>query len=95
MPVLTVPIGAEWIGILNDLFSARSNIAGPREMSNFFCWMKNLLLLFFDAKITDTRGTGSNGIHPLTEDVHLRLEAFSLTVPAGSFTGRQPKFSEQ
>jgi hypothetical protein len=49
----------------------------------------------FDLRATVTQGQGSNGISPLTEDVGLRFGAFSIVIPAGSFTGKQPRFKGQ
>ena len=42
----------------------------------------------FEVKATFTLGAGSNGIAPLTEDVHLQVGTFSTTIPAGSFEFR-------
>ena len=49
----------------------------------------------FDLTATVTQGQGSDGINPLTEPVGLRLGAFSIVIPAGSFTGKQPRFRGQ
>jgi hypothetical protein len=49
----------------------------------------------FDLRATITQGQGNNGINPLTEPVGLRLGAFSIVIPAGSFTGKQPRFKGQ
>jgi Concanavalin A-like lectin/glucanases superfamily len=49
----------------------------------------------FDLRATITQGQGSDGINPLTEAVGLRLGAFSIIIPAGSFTGKQPRFKGQ
>jgi hypothetical protein len=49
----------------------------------------------FDLRATITQGQGSDGINPLTEPVGLRLGAFSIVIPAGSFTGKQPRFKGQ
>jgi len=39
----------------------------------------------FEVKGTFTLGAGSDGIHPLTEDVTLEVGAFAATIPKGSF----------
>ena len=39
----------------------------------------------FAVKGTFTLGAGSDGIHPLTEEVTLQVGAFTATIPAGSF----------
>jgi len=39
----------------------------------------------FKVKGTFTLGAGSDGIHPLTEDVTLQVGAFTATIPKGSF----------
>jgi Concanavalin A-like lectin/glucanases superfamily len=49
----------------------------------------------FDLRATVTQGQGSDGINPLTENVGLRFGAFSIVIPAGSFTGKQPRFKGQ
>ena len=39
----------------------------------------------FEVKGTFTLGAGSDGIHPLTEEVTLQVGTFAATIPAGSF----------
>jgi hypothetical protein len=46
----------------------------------------------FDFRATATEGPGSDGLNPFTEDMRLRLGGFSIVIPAGSFTGIQPRF---
>lgn len=40
----------------------------------------------FELKASFSLGAGSNGINPLNEDVSLQIGAFSITIPAGSFS---------
>lgn len=81
---------------IGSIFSA--GVAGKCKFLSFANFLSALNIQLrhgegadkLEFKAIGTLGQGSNGISPLTEQVNLRIGQYSITIPAGSFSGKQP-----
>jgi len=66
-------------------FSAQTQPVIPFSMFTASVKLSGAALVTFQVNGAFTLGTGSPGIHPVTDTVTLQIDSFSLVVPPGSF----------